>query len=396
MPGPRRDGSTAAISAEVADQLREVNARLIVSSIRDQEASEQAQRERERLRALLEALHEGVVIVDGGDRIVMVNDAARRTIGLAPSEDVEVATLRGLELRRLDMSLLPADEHPFVRAAHGEACFDAEVLLVRPDAAVRQLFASCTTTLHDGDVALSIVVLRDVTERRRLESRLAKSEHLAAIGALAAGLAHEVNNPLSYVISNIELAIEDLRALDPSVGGDLAATEKLLLDAQHGAARIRTIMAELHAFSRTKAPPAEAAVDEPLPVVARRGAILVVDDEAAIGTALRRMLPDHDVTVVTSADEALALVRAGNVFDVILSDLMMPRKTGMDLHAEVMLESPRLAERMVFMTGGAFKPGAAEFLARVPNERLEKPFHTATVRSLVLKLITPRFGPDGA
>lgn len=400
MSGRGADGASGTISPDLADQLREVNERLVLTSIREQEASETAERERQRLRALLEALHEGVVIIEGGDRIVMVNEAARRAMGIAHDEGVELATLPGLDFRRLDTTSLPAGQQPFVRALHHEAFSDVELLLVRPDATVRQVFASCTTTesrLHDDDdVALSIVVLRDVTDRRRLESRLAKTEHLAAIGKLTGGVAHEVNNPLACVVSNIELAIEDLRAQRHPGGGDPGGLEGLLLEAQHGAARIRTIIAELQAFARGEAPSDDrarlAAASEPLVTVARRGAILVVDDEPSIGVVLRRVLRDHDVTFVTNADAALALVLAGSVFDVIISDLMMPQKTGMDLHAELTRHSPKHVERMVFMSGGAFTPAAAEFLARVANERLQKPFDAETVRSLVQKLITPRFG----
>ena len=68
---------------------------------------------------------------------------------------------------------------------------------------------------------------------------------------------------------------------------------------------------------------------------------------------------------------------------VIFSGLMMPEMTGMELHAEVVRLHPKAAARMVFLTGGAFTPSATEFLDRVPNERLDKPFDPKRIRALV-------------
>ena len=68
---------------------------------------------------------------------------------------------------------------------------------------------------------------------------------------------------------------------------------------------------------------------------------------------------------------------------MILSDLMMPEVTGIDLHEALSLVDPGLASRMVFMTGGAFTPRAHTFLTTVTNPRLEKPFAPSAVLELV-------------
>jgi signal transduction histidine kinase len=120
----------------------------------------------------------------------------------------------------------------------------------------------------------------------------------------------------------------------------------------------------------------------------RRGRVLVVDDEPALGKAVRRsLMAEHDVTVVTSAREALARMAAGECFDVIISDLIMPGMTGMDLHAELLRADPETAARMVFLTGGAGMPEAREFLARVPNPRVDKPFETKNLAAIVTRLL---------
>jgi CheY-like chemotaxis protein len=141
---------------------------------------------------------------------------------------------------------------------------------------------------------------------------------------------------------------------------------------------------------RVSLPPASddtAEVAEPpaQPVVAaRRGRVLIVDDELSFAKAVARHLRlEHDVELTGSAGEALRRVREGERFDVILCDLMMPQMTGMELHAELARVAPELAGRMVFVTGGAFTPGARAFLDNIPNQRLEKPFDAQQLRAVL-------------
>lgn len=145
-----------------------------------------------------------------------------------------------------------------------------------------------------------------------------------------------------------------------------------------------TFLVALPAAAPAPQPAAEPTQVAPL---GRRGTVLVVDDDAWIGPAIRRVLRAHDVTAVTSAKDGMALIQSGSRFDVILSDLMMPEMSGMDFHEALCREEPELAERVVFITGGAFTPAAREFLDRVPNPRLDKPFDTQGLRALVARLV---------
>ena len=120
----------------------------------------------------------------------------------------------------------------------------------------------------------------------------------------------------------------------------------------------------------------------------RRGRVLVVDDEPSVAAAVRRVLASqHDVVVRGSAEEALDDIGRGERFDAILCDLMMPRMTGMELHAELARRAPDQASRMVVLTGGAFTEGAREFLDRVPLPRCEKPFDAVGLRELVRRVV---------
>jgi CheY-like chemotaxis protein len=107
----------------------------------------------------------------------------------------------------------------------------------------------------------------------------------------------------------------------------------------------------------------------------------------SVGQVLRRRLRDHDVTAVTSAREALDVLARDARFDVILSDLMMPEMSGIQLYDELLRTRPGIVERVVFMTGGAFTGAAPEFLKRVPNECLEKPFTESALRAAIQRLV---------
>jgi signal transduction histidine kinase/CheY-like chemotaxis protein len=119
-------------------------------------------------------------------------------------------------------------------------------------------------------------------------------------------------------------------------------------------------------------------------LAARAAHVLVVDEEGLVGDAIVRALATEcRVTHAASGREALALFSAGESYDVILCDVMMPDLSIMDLHAEMMRVAPALAGRFVFMTGGAFTPKARAFLESVGSPYLEKPLGLDKLREVV-------------
>ncbi|WP_224370159.1 ATP-binding response regulator [Hyalangium versicolor] len=140
-------------------------------------------------------------------------------------------------------------------------------------------------------------------------------------------------------------------------------------------------------------PVSASSVAAPAPVALRRGRVLSVDDEPLIGVAIARALKqEHDVTALTSGREALAQLIRGERYDLILCDIMMPEMSGMELYEEISRLVPEQAERMVFLTGGAFTPMARAFLGRVKNRCMEKPFAPSELRKLVRSWIIPVTG----
>ena len=134
----------------------------------------------------------------------------------------------------------------------------------------------------------------------------------------------------------------------------------------------------------TRAVRAAAVSSAPSPRPSASGlAVLVVDDEPAIGNLLRRVLDSHQVTTVTMAKQALELLRSGSDFDIIISDIMMPEVSGMAFYNELSVHFPTTIERVVFLTGGAATAETRAFFDRVPNEVIEKPCAPQKLRELV-------------
>lgn len=105
-----------------------------------------------------------------------------------------------------------------------------------------------------------------------------------------------------------------------------------------------------------------------------RWRLLIVDDDAMVLSALRRRLRRrYDVVTVLGGVEALTLLSEDPDFDSIVCDLMMPQVDGKSFYESVQADHPQLAERIVFMSGGAFTPRLRRFAASVSNPVLQKP-----------------------
>ncbi len=108
---------------------------------------------------------------------------------------------------------------------------------------------------------------RDITESKELRLQLQQSDNLASIGRLAAGVAHEINNPLTYTSVNIELTLDELQKTEQFSSNSpvIDKIKKMLLDAKEGVQRVRTIVMDLKTFSRSASVSKEVLnIDKPL------------------------------------------------------------------------------------------------------------------------------------
>jgi CheY-like chemotaxis protein len=117
---------------------------------------------------------------------------------------------------------------------------------------------------------------------------------------------------------------------------------------------------------------------------AERVRLLVVDDDALVGEAIARAVAAEAHTeVLRDAREATARLAAGDRWDLILCDLMMPETSGMELYREVLVRAPDALRSIVFMTAGAFTPRARAFVDTVGKRCLEKPIDPDVLRDVV-------------
>jgi CheY-like chemotaxis protein len=118
--------------------------------------------------------------------------------------------------------------------------------------------------------------------------------------------------------------------------------------------------------------------------------VLIVDDELLVADSIRRLLADEfEVIALTDPFAALSRIAAGDWFDVILCDVMMPGLNGVELLGRVTPIAPDVAERFVFITGGILLPHVQTLLDGIPNLVLAKPFDYQALRELIRRRTRP-------
>jgi nitrogen-specific signal transduction histidine kinase/ActR/RegA family two-component response regulator len=400
--------------------------------------------------------------------------------------------------------------------------------------------------MNVGDVAVLVVLVRDASAASRAQAQLQQTERLATIGSLAAGVAHQLNNPLAYLIANVEFLAEEippfLRSLSPTVSTEQAAQLSDMLgamaDVREGADRVSRIVRDLRTLSRmeddrrelidiqslidsacglveselktraklvkvydavmpvegnpsrlaqvflnllmnaaqatptgdpahhevsvrtftdddgmvvvdvtdtgTGMPPSvQARIFDPFytlkpvgegtglglttclaivhhlggtitvdsqegrgstfrvrlppalrsakrelttlpPADATRQRVLIVDDELSLLSSLRRALArDMDVSLASSAIDALAILASGSRFDLVLCDIMMPDVDGIEFFERATKAYPEIRDHFVFMSGGNFGGAVQQFLDSCDVPRLEKPFDVRELRRML-------------
>jgi PAS domain S-box-containing protein len=495
-----------------------------------------------RFRALIESAPEPIGIVRDG-RYRYANRACIDAFGFSDPESLYATPVNAM-LDAEEAAIRDAREELILSGGAAQSALTYRFR--RRDGSIAFLEVSAVLVEYEGKPSV-LTMARDITARRNLEMQLVQADRLAALGTMAAGVAHEINNPLAYVLLNLEWIARKL----PDTGGEpilIARLVDILTEARHGAQRVSAIVRELRSFSRADGEtrrrvdlgavvqsaikiagheirhrarltttiervgpvwanearleqvvvnllmnaaqavpenraetnevrvvvreadgcravlevsdngegiPAEVLprifdpffttkpvgvgtglglsichgivvslqgqisalstpgdgatfrvvlpTTEPAPELATPGAeaaaaagdtrarVLVVDDEPAIAKTLRELLGrTHEVVGATSGRDAITTLQLDPDFDVVLCDLMMPGTSGIEVYEEIRSERPALAARIVFMTGGAFTPRAAEFLAKVENRRIEKPFSLGLVERIVREMASAR------
>jgi two-component system NtrC family sensor kinase len=145
---------------------------------------------------------------------------------------------------------------------------------------------------------------------------------------------------------------------------------------------------DLPPFAGRPAAPAEAPVG-PTPRPRRPGRrILVVDDEPAVAefVALALRADGHQVEILHDGRQAREAIRDRR-FDLVLTDLRMPRMSGRELYEDLVRSDPEAARRIIFSTGDTVSRETAEFLGRFSGRHLTKPFRLEELQALVDRVL---------
>ena len=211
-------------------------------------------RERERwFSATLNSIADAVVSADADGRVTFMNPAAE-VLTRWRSEDAAGSPLADV-VRLRDPSTKAAIDSPIASALRGLKVDQAEAELSPREGPERSIAHTAAPIVGDGGVVLgAVLVLRDVSERKRLAQHLELTDRLASLGTMATGIAHEVNSPLGATMSNVAFSLDVLREKRPSpVEPWFDEVCEALGDAYRGAQRVERIVADLLAFAH---PPA--------------------------------------------------------------------------------------------------------------------------------------------
>jgi len=171
----------------------------------------------ERYRRLTEGSLDAIVVADGGGRILLFNPAAEAVFGREAREVI------GETLDLLIPSLFQEGRTEDAGAEGGESsgpAFNVSAILNRTveltgrrrDGSEFPIELSFGSVEANGRIEY-VASIRDQTERQRMRAMLAHTDKLASIGLLSAGVAHEINNPLSYVGNNLAVLQRDITGL---------------------------------------------------------------------------------------------------------------------------------------------------------------------------------------
>ncbi|HUQ98389.1 MAG TPA: PAS domain S-box protein [Gemmatimonadaceae bacterium] len=257
----RKDGTELWVSVSSTPRLNSageyIGALAMVTDRTEQHEAEDALRRSEaQYRQIVETTTDGIITVDRDGQVLFVNKRLAEMLGYQPQEMVGKPAFTFMS--PVGQAVAKA---AFKRRAAGASDSNDSVFLHRNGTEVTVHVAGTPVVDAKGNHTGSMAVVRDVTERRRLQSQLMVSDRMASVGTLAAGVAHEINNPLAAVMANLDyiadivgqLGATNRNEMSPAMRETWARDEikAPLDDAREAAERVRFIVRDLKMFSRS-------------------------------------------------------------------------------------------------------------------------------------------------
>jgi len=203
--------------------------------------------EKEQLAVTLASIADGVIVTDTSGAITFMNQAALNLTGWKQFDALGQKLSRVLKLIHEGTKTPCDDPLETVLRTGAPASLPDGVILISRDGHER-LIADSGAPIRDADGTIigMILVFRDITEKRRFEEEILKSQKLESLGVLAGGIAHDFNNVLTAIIGNASLARLSLSTQDKA--------HAVLFDIEKAAMRAKKLTHQLLTFSKGGAP----------------------------------------------------------------------------------------------------------------------------------------------
>ena len=199
-----------------------------------------------RLRVLMENANDGIIVTDLQGKI---SEANGKMLELFQRPAAEVIGYNYIEFLVADNERAPKEQD---RRKSSGPSIAKNFSIKRPDGSVVEVEFS-TSVVKIGDEGVLFSVAHDLTERNRLQRNSIQSEKLATMGTLTASVAHEINNPLSYVLTSVDLLNECMATIDAkNLNEKKPWIEKSLKQIKEGIHRVKVIAHDLKIFSRSR------------------------------------------------------------------------------------------------------------------------------------------------
>jgi PAS domain S-box-containing protein len=203
-----------------------------------------------KFRRIVETAHEGIWMLDRDGHTTYMNRRMADMLGL---DEAGAATATPVQFLA-ESKVAEVIASYLRRETDGTTTYRAQCRLRRADgSALWGMLAFHSIIDENGSCFGHLATIFDVTEHRRLQEQLMVSDRMASVGILAAGVAHEINNPLAAVLTNLHMALECIPTLKLASESekDRVELDEELRDAMEASERLRDIVRDLKIFSRT-------------------------------------------------------------------------------------------------------------------------------------------------
>jgi PAS domain S-box-containing protein len=315
---------------------------VILRDITERKRAEHLLRQSEERYRRLIAVSPYAILVNRGDRIIFANDRGVKLFGAVKAEEL---------LQQSLMDRFHADDHDIIRERICELCEGrAQVTMIEEqidtlDGRTVDVEVSGARFVDEEGPAM-LLMLRDVSERKRLQEQLGRTERVAELGTLASGMAHEIGTPMNVILGRAEYLLD--RVADESVKRGLRT---IITQVE----RITKVMNQLLSFARRRTP-------ERHSLELQR----VIEDSVEIFE--ERLTRDGIQLEMEPADSSLMVLADRDQMSQVLINLIMNALHAMPEGGALRIGlAPEPEKRMVKLTVGDTGHG-------IPQEVIEKIF----------------------